>query len=238
MIETLLNSLETFHEDTGNIIFLHDPDTNTDLSGNGVVVTRSGGAISTPSYLIDGQGTTQFPTVAAKKVAAFSPPLNLTATNWTLEWSSINDSAPTSYALELGMMCTDLNRSLFMRYGDSGFLNRIQLLENATPTADVLNFSYTKAALVGSLSRWALVCKDGRISAFRNGVKQSMAKGPSSTSYAFTEYVPVGLNSVTSIVTGDYNGGSVRAVPGHHGRMRLSDFARYTRNYTPGPLTM
>jgi hypothetical protein len=239
MYEALLAGGSLPVEDTGDVLFLYDPVTATDLSGLGTVTNNTGGAIADAGYLIDGQGSMQYPTVAAKQVMTFAAPLNLSAINWTLEWSSINDTAPTAYALEFSMTSSTAGRGLFFRYGDSGFLDRLHLGDNtASAPADCYNTQFTKAALVSNLSRWAFVCKNGQIFIYRNGQRLPLAKGAANGTYIMQTITPTALINITSLIFGDSNGSSVRAVPGHHGRVRLSNFARYTRNYTPGPLEL
>lgn len=243
MIEHLLiNAGSVSLPETGDVIFLYDPVTNTDLAGGPSVSTLSGGAVSDETILINGQPTLKFPTVAAKQVIAFPTDLDLTQGNWTLEWSFINDTSPTAYANDLVMYSRTgaSGVGVYTRFNDSGFGNRYCLSDSrgASNPGLVQPLPYTKAQLVGTLMNMALVSIAGVIKVYVNGVYTMTALGNASNVYNQPTFTATGMDKIYQLGIGDVNGGTVRAIPGNRGRIRLSNFARYKSNYTPGPLTL
>lgn len=242
MIEAMLSRAAAFTEETGDVIFLYDPVTNTDLSGRGAVTTLSGGAVADTNILINGQPTLNFPTVSAKQVVVFPADLNLAIGNWTLEWSFINNIAPAAYANEFMMYSRTggFGVGVYTRFGDSGFGNRWNLSDPRGAGDPNLTqpLPYSKAMLVGLTTNVAMVSIAGLIKVYVNGVVQTMALGAGSGTYNRATFAAQGMDKIYQFVMGDANGSSVRAVPGNRGRIRLSNFARYTRNYTPGPLVL
>ncbi|WDS62036.1 hypothetical protein [Pseudomonas phage D6] len=241
MFESLLSAGGIVHQDTGDVIFLYDPDTNQDLSGNGAVSVLSGGAVRSDTQLVDGLPSLSLPTVAAKQLITFPTPLNLRDTNWTLEWSSFCSTVPSAYANDLILDSNGpTTGALYTRYGDSGFGNRFVVsdLRGSANPALTRPIAYTKAALQNQLVHWALVQAEGNIFVYKDGIRQMLAGGASSTTYNIQSTTAINIESVYQIRAGDANGSSVRASPGYKGRIRLSNYARYRSNYTPQPLTM
>lgn len=242
MIEHLLNLGTSVPAETGNVIFLYDPVTNTDLVGGSSTSTLSGGAVADATILINGQPTLKFPTVAAKQVVSFPTDLNLTTGNWTLEYSFINNTAPADYANDFIMYSRSGGSGvgLYTRFGDSGFLNRWNLSDPRGATNPNLTqpLPFTKTTLVGLTTNVALVCIAGLIKVYVNGTVQLMAVGAGSGVYNQPTFTAQGMDKIYQFGIGDVNGGTVRAVPGNRGRIRISNFARYKSNYTPGPLTL
>lgn len=242
MFEQLLFSGIVAPPETGDVIFLYDPVTNTDLAGGPSVSTLSGGAVADETILINGQPTLAFPTVAAKQVISFPTDLNLITGNWTLEWSFINNTNPTAYANDLVMYSRTGGSGvgLYTRFGDSGFGNRYTLSDprGATNPGLTQPLPYTKAMLVGLTTNVALVSIAGVIKVYINGAVQMMALGAGSGTYNQPTFTAQGMDKIYQWGIGDVNGGTVRAIPGNRGRIRLSNFARYKSNYTPGPLTL
>jgi hypothetical protein len=241
MFESLLSSGHPGAAETGDVVFLYDPVTNTDLVGGPAVTTLSGGAVADETILINGQPTLKFPSVTAKHVITFPTDLNLVQGNWTLEWSFINNSAPTAYANDFVMYSRTggAGVGLYTRFGDGGFLNRWVLSDPrgaATPSL-TQPLPFTKAALVGLTTNVALVSIAGVIRVYVNGVATMMALGNGSTNYNQPTFIAEGMDKIYAFGLGDVNS-TVRAVPGNRGRIRLSNFARYKSNYTPGPLTL
>lgn len=241
MFEQLLINTGQSTPETGDVIFLYDPVTNSDLAGGPAVSTLSGGAVADQTILINGQPTLKFPTTAAKQVIAFPTDLNLTVGNWTLEYSFINNTNPTAYANDLVMYSRTGGSGigLYTRFGDSGFANRWFLSDPRGAASPSLTqpLPYTKALLVGATTNVALVSIAGVIKVYVNGSMTPMALGSSGSTYNQTTFTAQGMDAIYQFVTGSAVA-NVLAVPGNRGRIRLSNFARYKANYTPGPLTL
>lgn len=242
MIEHLLiNSGPPSPPETGDVIFLYDPVTNTDLAGGPSVSTLSGGAIADETILINGQPTLKFPTTAAKQVIAFPTDLNLVTGNWTLEYSFINNTVPANYANDLVMYSRTggAGVGLYTRFGDLGFGHR-WLLSDPRGAADpkvTQPLPYTKTSLAGLTTNVALVSIAGVVKVYVNGSLTLMALGNDGNSYTLPTFTPQGMDKIYQLGIGWVNS-TVQAVPGNRGRIRLSNFARYKSNYTPGPLTL
>lgn len=239
MFEAMLMNGKRTPEETGDVIFLYDPVTNTDLIGGPSVSTLSGGAVADETILINGQPTLKFPTGSAKQVIAFPSDLNLTTGNWTLEWSFINNSAPSAYANDFVMYSRTGGSSVgvYTRFGDSGFGHRYNLSDprGAANPNFCQPLPFTKASLVGLTTNVAMVSIGGLIKVYINGVFQMMAVGAGSGAYTQPTFAAQGMDAIYQWGIG-WVGSTVQAVPGNRGRIRLSNFARYKANYTPGPL--
>lgn len=235
MIEYLLFPNGDFKEDTGNVLFLFDTATATDLIGSTPSVTYIGTAAIDPAYTIDGVATVNFPATTAGMNITFQTPMNLQGKNWTIEWSSINTNVPTGYAMEFGMTTPTAGIGIWGRWGDAGFGNRIHFGTSLSVANNTWAPPLTKANTVNTLNHWALSCKNGQIRVFCNGQIQILARGTSGT-YNLPSFPPMdNISSLTKITLG-WQASSVPALLGHHGRIRISDFARYTRSYVVAPL--
>lgn len=239
MIEQMLNPGVLLPEDTGDVIFLYDPVTNTDLIGGPAVSTLSGGAIADSTILINNQPTLKFPTTNAKHVITWPTDLNLAIGNWTLEWSFINDSTPAAYGNDLVMYSRSGGSGVgvYMRFGNTGFGNRYFMSDPRGAVDQTLTqpLPIANSSLTGVTTNIALVSIQGVIRIYVNGVAQMMALGVSTNTYDRPSMIAQGMDKIYSIGLG-WAVSAVPAVPGHRGRIRLSNFARYRRSYTPGPL--
>ncbi|MNG12194.1 hypothetical protein D3C84_957910 [compost metagenome] len=120
---------------------------------------------------------------------------------------------------------------LLSRHASAGFGNRIQFGTIFAQLADCWNIAATKASTTDVLNRYALVCKDGQITAFRNGIKQLLANGTGST-YNTASIPSTGLTDLRAIRLGWLNSTVVARI-GRHGRIRITAEALYTDDYTP-----
>lgn len=234
MLESLLGLLESPPEDTGNVIFLYDPVTNTELMGTNPTIVLSGGAVADAANPIDGRSSLSFPSTSAGLLITFATPLNLQGKNWTVEWSSKNTTAAASYAHEFSLLSSTAGTGVLSRYGDQGFQNRLHFGTSFGVANNTWAPAITKANATNVLNHYALVCKDGQIKIFCNGLQQSLARG-TTTVYNLQSFTPQdSLANITRLRLG-FEASSTPAVTGYHGRIRISDFARYSRSYTYVP---
>lgn len=234
MMECLLLPNSGFQEDTGNVLFLLDTATGTDLMGSTPTVQYASAAAIDPSYLIDNVATVNFPSTSAAMTVTFQTPLNLQGRDWTLEWSSINTNNPTGYGWEIGLASTTAGIGVWARWGDAGYVNRLHFGTSFAAANNTWGIPLNKAAAQNTLSHFAMSCKDGQIRVFRNGTLLPLARGVGST-YDNPSFPPLdNISNLTRLVLGWQNS-SNPAMVGHHGRVRISDFARYTRSYTHVP---
>jgi hypothetical protein len=234
MIEALLQHSGPFREDTGNVLFLFDPETGTDLMGSTPTVAYTNSA-GPDAFAIRGKPTYALPNTNAGLTITLATPLNLQGKNWTLEWSTYNTGAFSAYAWELGLV--NASAGIQARYGNSGFGSRLQVGTNFRTVGAAWNPPVSNASTLNVLKEYALVCKNNAISMFVDGKKQKFANGTGSV-YNTDSFAPADdLSGLTRIIAG-FQGSTVPAVISKHGRIRISDFARYTRDYEPKLLEM
>lgn len=210
-----------------------------DGPGTQVITINKGGSAAyetTPS--IDGK-TLVLSALTDRVVITLGTPINMAASDWTLEWSTINQTAEVAgYASELMLHTTPPEDSavLIARYGDGGFGNRLQFGGRMATLATCYAVARTKANMVGVLRRFALVQKNGNISLFTNGVKENFAAGTSNTYDIPTWVNDATIQTLRRIVLGDWINGGSGAVPAKRGPMRLTMRALYEADYTPQPI--
>jgi hypothetical protein len=218
---------------TPDVLFLWDPVQATDLMGSAATIAYVGTGTVDPAYLIDGVGTISFPATSAGATITFETPLDFTGMDWTIEWSSFNTNAPTTYASEFAMYSGLTGNGILARYGDTGFGHRLQFGNKFAAATDAYNINANKTGLANTLNRYALVCKSNVITVFRNGVKQPLANGTGGV-YNLAGFAAGAVTDLRAIRLG-YLNSSVPALLGNHGRIRICRNALYTNNYTPTP---
>jgi hypothetical protein len=159
-------------------------------------------------------------------------PINLANSDFTLEYSCVITGSDVTYIGEVGLLAVLNANGLYTRYGSSGFGDRFQGI-NGTQFTNVFNTTYTKATK-GTLKRIALVKQGDLIYLYYNGVKQKLASGLG-TSYTLDGITPPAeLSSIKYIAMGRINT-SMDPCLMKLGPIRLSNYARYTADYTPVP---
>jgi len=165
----------------------------------------------------------------------FDQPLDLSARDWTLEWSSHNEaSVLAGYVADTALLSTAGLEAVCARYGNSGYGERFQLGGNMATAAVVWNSRFTKSAVNGVLKNYALVSVAGQISLYVDGVKEMLANGTSSNYTAASFASNASLTAVKYIRLGGYGANAI-TMPAKRGKARFSLFARYSDNYTPTP---
>lgn len=223
-------------DDSGNsaedFFFYDGPDAQT------ISINRYGAAAYETTPTIDGK-TLVLSGVNDRMIITLSKAIDMLNLDWTLEWSTINQTdAVSAYASELMLHggAPDDTTHLIARYGDAGFGNRLQFGAAMTTLQNSYAVPYNKTTMVGSLKRIALVQKDKNITVFINGVKQLLALGAGYT-YNVASFVnDLPATNTRRIVIGDWLNGGSGAVPAKRGPMRLSMRALYTADYTPAPI--
>lgn len=219
-----------------NAIFLFDPATNTDLVTGQVCGAYVGGAVADSSITIDGHATAKMDNVNAGIGITFPKPLNLEALpEWTIEWSDRPTNIRAYYANEL-LLTTSNSVVIGGRWTDGGFLERLQFTLTGFGNVNTIwRLDGTKAATYNVVNRYAMVFKDGRMSVYQNGVKQMM-QNSTYGSGTRQDYIPKGAawaNFVTMAL--GFRESTNASFIGNYGRVRISDRARYTSDYTPQP---
>ena len=173
------------------------------------------------------------PSVNAGATITFDRPLDLAGKDFTLEWVSFNANNPTGYASEFALLASDNRYSgINVRYGDSGFGNRLQYGTDLSKLEHVYSANVTKSALSGKTSYHALVCRDGSIYVYLNGQRQNLATGTSSVYNKPSFPVRGGLSALRHIRLG-WIDHTQPAMIGRVGRIRISEGARYLESYDP-----
>lgn len=110
----------------------------------------------------------------------FDQALNLSTTDWTLQWSSINQTAAGEYLTEIAMLPAT-GAGVTARYGDGGFGNRLQFGGALTALSNVWSVPFTKATLNGVLKKYRLVKQGSSISVYVDDIKRNLAVGVGTT---------------------------------------------------------
>lgn len=163
----------------------------------------------------------------------FDTPINLAATDWTLEWTSQNlGTGGTGYFAEIALLAAPDTQGVEARYGDNGFGHRLQFGGLVNGTSNVWSVSSNKTTLNGVLKKYAMVKQGSNIAVYIDGIRQNLAVGtgadysipsfPIDTNISAIKYVRVGSTA--------YGGAALAA---KRANVRLSLYARYTGNYTP-----
>lgn len=239
MIEQLLN-LGNQKEEIGETVFLFDPGTMSDLVGSNITYTTYGLAVVNTDTTIDGQPTISTPNTSSGIVVTFEQPFNFAMGNWTLEWSEYMSTNPGSNYHAGVCMYTDdvmtgaLANGILSRWGNTGFGNRLSVGNIFSSVSTVFNAPVTKATSSGSIIHYALSCRTGKVSFFKDGELTKLAGGTSVT-YNQDNYPLVRpIDNLTKLAIGFFTGGTASR-PGFFGRVRLSNYARYTKNYIHEP---
>lgn len=217
-----------------DIALLWDFGQGKDLNGTSATIAVSGGSVVDTTNTIDGNPTLSFPNTSASATITFQTPLDFSGKDFTIEWSSYNTAAASAYANELCLYSGAGSTGILSRWGDSGFGNRLQFGNSFSAAATCWNMNFTKAQSVNVLCYYAIVCKDGFISIYRNGIKQALANG-TGASYTAQGYTAQASFGDLRAVRIGFLSSSVPAMTGRHGRIRISKNALYTANYTPVP---
>jgi len=203
-----------------------------------ISISKSGSAAYETTPSIDGK-TMVLSALTDRVTITLGTAVNLIASDWTFEWSTINQTdAVSGYASEVMFHAgaPDDSAVLIARYGDGGFGNRLQFGGQMRSLQTCYAISLNKANMVGSLKRFALVQKNKNISLFVNGVKQLFALGTSYT-YDTPSFVnDADATAMRRIILGDWLNGGSGAVPAKRGPMRLTMRALYDADYTPQPI--
>lgn len=240
MLEAMLLTKKEVPIPPTGATFLWDPVLQQDLYGSGATIAYIGGGTANTDYLIDGQGTFNLPTTSSGFTITLASPLDLSGGDWTVEWSTLNTVNNGNYGTDIAIDSgfPGSAKGVQARWSDTGFGNRVQFSTIFQQVTDCWNASLTKVTSLNTLQRFAMVCKNGQVSVFINGVKQMLANGTGGT-YTAASFAaaPANLKDLKSIKIGWQNS-TVQAMISRHGRIRITQSALYTTDYTPGPLEM
>lgn len=127
---------------------------------------------------------------------------------------------------------------ILARFGDSGFGHRFQFGTRFRAITDCWNIPATKGSVMGIETTIAMVCRDKMISVYHNGVRQMFAGGRGAV-YNMSSFTADGdLSKLTTFTFGTAPLSPYNVQAGLRGRVRLSLGARYSRNYSVGPLEL
>ena len=199
-------------------------------------IVKSGGAVFQEVPSIDGRTLVLPANTRDYLNIVFDTPMNLKSNNWTLEWSEINDVAPSGYFGELSIgTSVDGANGITVRYGDAGFGNRMQFGGTLGTVDKCWSLPFTKAGLQGVLKRYAMVQNAGNISVFVDGVKRMLALG-TSTTYDRATFTSDNANTALSRIKIGSFASSYTTVGARRGPVRFNPTkAKYSANYTPVP---
>lgn len=218
-------------------LFLYDPATNKDfVSGATCGVLRTGTTVDS-TILIDGQPTIRSATGTHGVAITFPTPLDIgSLSEWTIEWSSLPTSIGYNYSTEL-MLNWSGGPYMGCRWTDGGFGNRLQFSGGGTGfsnTATIWRTTETNVQAINKLAKYAMVLADGKISVYKNGIKQNMNNG---TTNAITQdyFVKAAIPQPLTTLNIGWLNATFTSWQGNMGRIRISAGARYLANYTPAP---
>lgn len=214
--------------------FLYDPETNSDLLGSKPTILRRANTTVDTNYLIDDHPTVRLGTANAGIQVTFQTPFNFNIPEWTIEWSSRIEAIGTYYFTELLFIASN-GDFLGCRWTDGGYNSMLQMSVGSWANNNTNWRALTKTAVLGVLKRYALIYKDGVIRFYVDGVMQELMNGTAGTGAKQMFFVPpVNLVAYANMYIG-YQGSVNGSYTGNVGRVRLSNYARYTGNYTPEP---
>lgn len=218
--------------------FLYDPATNKDLVTGTVVGNLFNGAVADGTVLIDGNPTMKFANASSGATITLPTPWVIeTMPEWTVEWSSRPTTFGSGYFTELFIdVNPTLGYPLGCRWTDSGYGHRNQFNFANWANPEIWRPAATKTDVVNKTVRWAMVFKNGRVTVYKDGVKQMLAVSVDAGS-GTQDYIQktITWSNKTTLRIGYYNSTN-QAFVGNFGRIRISDYARYTdATYTPQP---
>lgn len=220
----------------GSTIFLYDPETNTDLvTGTVCGVLRTGTTVDS-AVLIDGHKTIKNATSTHGVAITFPKPIDLgSLPEWTIEWSTRPTSVGYDYGTEM-LLNWPSGPFVGARWTDGGFGYRLQFSggDGFGNAATVWRIPQTNTTIINKLNKFAMVLKDGKISVYLNGVKQTMNNG-TSNAVAQDYFAKLGAWQPLTVMNIGWTNGTYVGWLGNYGRIRISKGARYTANYTPDP---
>ncbi|WDS62037.1 hypothetical protein [Pseudomonas phage D6] len=242
MFEALLSGKGTpIPPETGDVIFYVDMATLTETI-RGHAVSVANGAVVDNTFLIDGKPTLKMPTAGgttgSRLRVSLSPALDLSGTNWTIEWSTYYVTAPGTWANDFYLTESTYYKGVMSRFADSGWNGLMMFADNSTNNVSTARVNLSPGALAGQLHRYAITCRAGRIRYYINGQLVGMRAGTNSNPGAFGEYFDVqtvnNFANLTQLNIGGFAGAAVNTSR-YIGNVRISNFVRYNGNYTPVP---
>lgn len=162
----------------------------------------------------------------------FDTAVDLTLSNWTLEYSAVITGADASqYIGEISLTSALNTPGYYTRYSQSAFNDRFSIA-----TSDQINGVYSpnlRRTGMRTLHRIALVKVGTNINLYFDGVKQAVAVGQAATYTTYDIPVTPLLKTVKYLVIG--RNSAMGACTLKVGPIRFSGYARYSNNYTPVP---
>lgn len=237
MIEQMISGNARPPTPVGDVLFLYDPASNTDLITGAVCGTLGNGAAADSAVKIDGVNTVKFTASGSYCTILLPTPLNLEAlTEWTIEWASRPTSTVNGYLTE--MFIDILNTAGYpvgCRWTDGGYGNRLQFNLADWNNLRIWRPAGAHSTVLNKVTRWAMVFRNNRVIVYKDGVAQQLENGTAAggTTQGYIDKTQA-FQTFRKIYLGYYNGVN-QAWLGNFGRLRISAFARYLANYTPEP---
>jgi hypothetical protein len=168
---------------------------------------------------------------------AFNPLLDLSSTNWTIEWSELRPGNATAWTNEFYMTDSSLLKGFTMRFGDAGYGNLLMFSDNSNSGAksECRYPAVTFNTFTNIVTKYAMTCDTNRrLRFYINGVLQDMQPGVSGgTLSGFFQSGPASnFANLSTLYLGALNS-NANNVPRYLGNVRISNYVRYTNNYTP-----
>jgi len=244
MFEQLLSGTKQLPPDTGDVIFYIDMATVKETINNRPITISNGAVVST-AQLIDGKPTLYMPTAGgsgSRLLMNLNPALDLSLTNWTVEWSEYRTANATTWTNEVYLSDSTLYKGFTMRFGDTGYDNLLMFSDNNnTNGRSECRINVTRTEHTGMVVRYAVTCDEARrLRFYINGNLVQIRNGNNSSSSAplqdYFQSGPAGnFAALTTLYMGALNN-NANNVARYLGNVRISNYVRYRGNYTPVPI--
>lgn len=243
MFEQLLTPHKADVPETGEAIFYIDMATVKETINNRPIVL-SAGAVSSTALLIDGKPTLYMPQSGgsgSRLYMSLNPAIDLSQTNWTMEWSEHRISNAVTWTNEVYMTDPTLFKGFTMRFGDAGYANLLMFADDNNSGVNRSECRFPDVGTTthtGMVARYAVTCDSSRkLRFYINGQLINVIRGNSSgTVQDYHQSGPASnFANLTTLYMGALNA-NANNVARYLGNVRISNYVRYTANYTPEPI--
>ncbi len=227
-------------------VWLFDPTTGKDLVNNNATLQLLNGAVVNDVRPINGRNTINWAATNARAVVVLPTPLVL-GEDWTIEWEA--NTAPmvlnTDYLYEIIGDLVQASNFLYTVWGDSGYSFQMRMCCGPTDNqAYIWRSGWARNVIPNGPRQHAFVSRKGVVEYYQNGVKQSsitnwnatVNSGQQVTTPTWT--VRATNPAIKQFRLGAANDSLKGPINGGFGRIRISNYARYSTSYAPTELTL
>uniref|UniRef100_A0AB39CDF8 Tail fiber protein n=1 Tax=Pseudomonas phage HRDY3 TaxID=3236930 RepID=A0AB39CDF8_9VIRU len=161
----------------------------------------------------------------------FSQALNLSTSDWTLEWSSQNLEAAAGYCAHIALLPETGAFGITARYGDDGFSNRLQFGGLISQPSQIFNVPFNKTTLLNALRKYTMVKQGQNISVYVDSIKQDFAVGTSQTYDTATFAPDADITAIKRVRLGNISSGG-STLSAKHGPVKLTMSAKPPVGFT------